>query len=223
MSILEMLKQAQGSDGLRSLAGQFGLDPEMTGTLTDMLTPTIAGGMQERAEAEGGLGQILQALQGEDAAAFAQNPIEAAAPQARAQGEDFLAQIFGTRAALPEIAEKAAAQTGAASDQVAQFLPALAAMIQGVMQQNAPDAEIAAARAGLEKTGDAAGAGLGDLLGMMQSGGGIGGLVSSFLSEAQPQSSQGGLSNLLAMLEHDGSAAKTPGNPINDILGKLMR
>ncbi|MEX0339022.1 MAG: DUF937 domain-containing protein, partial [Arenibacterium sp.] len=161
--------------------------------------------------------------QGETATEYARNPIEAAAPQARAQGENFLAQIFGSNDAAPRIAESVAAQTGADQNQVNALLPALAAMIQGVMQQNAPDKEIEAARAGIVKVGDQAGAGIGDLLNAVQFGGGIGGLVGSLLGGAQPQAQQGGLGGLLSMLESEGKAAQKPDNPLNAILGQFLR
>lgn len=233
MSLLDLLKQAQGPGGLEALASQLGMDPQTTQSLAEKLTPAISGGMQRRAQQEGGLGQILNQVQGNGAAEYSNNPARAAAPEARAQGEDFLAQIFGSQDAAPQIAAAAAAETGATAQQAQDLLPALAAMLKGAMQQQAPDTEIEAARAGLQATGDSAGSGIQDLLGALQGGGGaasggIGGLIGGLLGGGQSQqpalAQQGGLGGLLSMLESDGQAAQQQtGNPLNDLLGQFMR
>ena len=223
MSLLQMLQQAGGGNGLAQLASQLGLDEQTTQSLAERMAPAISGGMAQRAQAEGGMGALLGTLQGNNAAQFANNPAEAAAPAAQAQGQDFLAQIFGSQEAAPQIAQAAAADTGATPQQAESLLPALAAMLQGQMQQQAPDTEIEAAQASLAATGDGAGAGLGDLLGALggSSGGGIGGLVSGLMGGGSGNAQQGGLGSLLAMLDTDGQASSQGG--LGDMLGKLMR
>lgn len=228
MSLLDLLKQAQGPGGLEALARQLGMDSQTTQSLAEKLTPAISGGMQRRAQQEGGIGQILNQVQGNGAAEYTHNPARAAAPEARAEGEDFLAQIFGSRDAAPEIAAAAAAETGATAQQAQDLLPALAAMLKGAMQQAAPDAEIEAARAGLQATGDRAGSGIQDLLGALQgggSGGGIGGLIGGLLGGgAQAQAApQGGLGGLLAMLDADGQQSRQASGGLNELLGKFLR
>lgn len=224
MSLLQMLQQAGGGNGLAQLASQLGLDEQTTQSLAERMAPAISGGMAQRAQAEGGMGALLGTLQGNNAAQFANNPAEAAAPAAQAQGQDFLAQIFGSQEAAPQIAQAAAADTGATPQQAESLLPALAAMLQGQMQQQAPDTEIEAAQASLATTGDGAGAGLGDLLGALggsSGGGGIGGLVSGLMGGGSGSAQQGGLGSLLAMLDTDGQASSQGG--LGDMLGKLMR
>ncbi|MEL6794981.1 MAG: DUF937 domain-containing protein, partial [Pseudomonadota bacterium] len=165
MSLLNLLQQAQGGGGLAALGERFGLDAQTTEALAGQLAPAIAGGMKERASAEGGLGAVLGALKGEGQASYFDDAVEAAAPQAQEAGMDFLAQIMGGREAAPQLAQAAAERVGAPQDKVEQLLPSLAAMLQGGMQKQAPDAEISAAIGGpLGAVGDQAGAGIGDLL-----------------------------------------------------------
>ena len=113
MSLLNLLQQAQGGNGLAELGKAFGLDESTTRGLAEQLAPAISGGVKRRAASEGGLGAVLGQLRGEDRAQYFENPAQAAAPAARAQGEDFLAQIFGGREAAPEVARAAAERVGA--------------------------------------------------------------------------------------------------------------
>ena len=109
------------------------------------------------------------------------------------------------------------------------MLPALAAMLQGGMQKQAPDAEISAAMSGpMAAVGDAQGAGIGDLLSALggaqaQGGGGIGGLLGGAMKafggpRPEANASGGGLGPLLQMLDSDGD-----GSPLDDVLGMIMK
>ncbi len=238
MSLLDLLNQAQGGKGLAGLGEALGLDARTTEALAGQFAPAIAGGMKRRASAEGGLGAVLGALRGEDKAEFFDDPRAAAAPQARAAGHDFLGQILGADAA-PRLSAAAAERTGVPEDKISAFLPALAAMMQGGLQRQAPDAEIDAAMGGpVRAMGDAPGSGLGDLLSALggaqgSAGGasrdGLGGLLGSAMNafgggQAQaPQAasqpgSQAGLGQILRMLDADGD-----GSPFDDVLGAIMR
>ena len=248
MSLMDLLKQAQGGQGLGQLGQQLGLDPSMVEKLVGQMAPAISGGVKQRAQAEGGLGAILGQLQGEHSAQYFDQPQQAAAPQARAQGEDFLESIFGTREAAPQLAQAAAEKVGAPVDKAQELLPALAAMLQGGMQKQAPDNDIGAMMQGLQQSGaDKAGAGLGDLLGALGGGqggggglggllgalgggksgggGGLGGMLGGMLGGgkqpaggAQAGGMAGGLGGLLQMLDQDGD-----GSPMDDIVGMLMK
>ena len=230
MSLLNLLQQAQSGGGLGALGQALGMDERTTQSLAEQLAPAISGGVRRRAQAEGGLASVLGALRGEQAAGYFQNPAQAAAPQARQQGEDFLAQIFGQREAAPQIAREAASRAGASPEQAEQLMPALAAMLQGGMQRQAPDREIDMAMSGpLGQMGDRSGAGLSDLLGALgqqgaQGGGGIGGLLGGAMKALGGGGQQaqgagaGGLAPLLQMLDADGD-----GSPVDDILERFMK
>ncbi len=241
MSLMNLLKQAQGGQGLGQLGQQLGLDPSMVEKLVGQIAPAISGGVKQRAQAEGGLGAILGQLQGEHSAQYFDQPQQAAAPQARAQGEDFLESIFGTRDAAPRLAQAAAEKVGAPVDKAQELLPALAAMLQGGMQKQAPDNDIGAMMQGLQQTGaDKAGLGLGDLMGALgggqgggglggilgalgggkSDGGGLGGMLGGLMGggTGDQQTQAGGLGGLLQMLDQDGD-----GSPMDDIVGMLMK
>ena len=80
MSLMDLLKQAQGGQGLGQLGQQMDIDPSMMEQLAGQLAPAISGGVKRRAQAEGGLGAILGQLQGEQSAQYFDQPQQAVAP-----------------------------------------------------------------------------------------------------------------------------------------------
>lgn len=220
MSLLDLLAQAQNGRGLDELGRQFGLDERTTRSLAEQLAPTIASGAKQKAREDGGLGAVLGQLLGEREVAYYEEPAKAATPAARAQGEEFLKGLFGSAEAPREIANAAAERTGTPQDLVSQFLPALAAMLQGAMQKQAPDDQVRGAM-GAMGSNDRPGVGIEDLLGALtggsSGGSGIGDLIGGLLGggKSQPQAS-GGLDQLLQTLDADGD-----GSPFNDIVRKF--
>ncbi|MFK7942854.1 MAG: DUF937 domain-containing protein [Paracoccaceae bacterium] len=205
MSLLKMLQQAQGGQGLSGLARQFGLDDSQAGGLAEMLAPAIGSAAKKRAES-GGLEALLGQLQGEAQGTLFDDPSAAAAPEARAQGENFLEQLLGSRDATKELASEAASRAGVEQSKVEEFLPSLAAMLQGGMQKQTPDDGIAGMLSGL--TGGGA-----------SSGGGLMGMIGGLLGGSSGGSGGGlDLGSLANMLDADGD-----GSPLDDILEKVMR
>ena len=203
MSLLKLLQQAQGGQGLGELARQFGMDETQAGGLASMLAPAIGSAAKKRAES-GGLEGLLGQLQGEAQGNYFDDAAAAAQPEARAQGENFLEQILGSREAKQELAREAASRAGVEEQQVSDFMPALAAMLQGGMQKQMPDDTIQGM--------------LGGLGGGSSSGGGIMGMVSGLLGGGSRQSGGGPLDMLNNMLDADGD-----GSALDDILEKVMK
>ncbi len=206
MSILKMLQQAQGGQGLGQLASQFGLDENKASELTQMLAPAIGSAAKQRAE-QGGLDSLLGALKGQDQAAMFDDASAAVSTQGQSQGMDFLKQLLGGQSATDGLATEAAQRSGIDLSTVQQFLPALAAMAQGGLQKNLPDSSIDGMMGAQALT-------------QQQGGGGLMGMIGGLLGGGKSQA-QGGtpdLSMLTSLLDADGD-----GSAMDDILGKLMR
>lgn len=205
MSLLKMLQQAQGGQGLGELAKQFGMDEGQAGGLAEMLAPAIGSAAKKRAEG-GGIEALLGQLQGEAQGGLFDDAAAAAGPEARAQGENFLDNILGSSEARQQLGQAAAERSGVDSGTVEQFMPALAAMLQGGMQKQTPDDGIAGLLGGLGGGGASGG------------GGGIMGMVSGLLGGGG-SSGGGGLDigSIANMLDADGD-----GSPLDDILEKVM-
>lgn len=213
MSLLAMLREAQGGQGLGQLARQLGMEPSQAEALTDMIAPTIGRAAKRRAE-EGGIEAVIGQFMGERQASYFDEPARAAEPEGRAQGEQFLEQLLGSREASRDLAGEAGRRSGLDSSIVEQFLPAIAAMVQGGMQRQMPDNDLQGMLASaLGGSSGASRQGGGGLLGMVMGmfGGGRG-----QSSPAQGQSS--GLDPLMRMLDADGD-----GSVLDDVLERVMR
>lgn len=200
MSIMKLLQQAQGGQGLGQLAAQLGLDQGTADQLTQMLAPAIGSAAKQRVQ-QGGMESVLGAMRGEGQAQMFDDAAIAAGPDGQAQGMAFLEQIMGGRQEAEGLAQEAASRAGIDASTVSQFLPALAAMAQGGLQKQMPDSEID----GMMQGGGA-------------SGGGLMGMVSGLMGGQKGGDQSGGLAMLSKMLDADGD-----GSPLDDILGKFMR
>ncbi|MCZ4351600.1 DUF937 domain-containing protein [Roseovarius aestuarii] len=202
MSIMKLLQEAQGGQGLSELAGQLGLDQDTAQKLTQMLAPAIGSAAKQRAQS-GGLGEVLGAMRGTSQTEMFDNAAVAASDRGRSQGQAFLTSLLGGQAEADGLAQEAAQRAGVEPGIVQQFLPAIAAMAQGGLQKRMPDASIDAIT---PSAGAAQGAGglmglVGGLLGGSKSGGG--GLDLGMLND---------------LLDADGD-----GSALDDVLGKFMR
>lgn len=194
MSILRLLQQAQGGQGIDQLAEQLGIDRDQANQLTGMLAPAIGSAANRRVQS-GGMADLLGALRGEAQARNFDNATLAASEEGREQGLDFLSALLGGRDQADELASEAATRAGVDSGTVQQFLPALAAMVQGGLQRQVPDSSI-------------------DAMETEDQGGGLMGLVGGLLGGG----GGGGANALSRMLDADGD-----GSALDDILGRFIR
>ncbi len=205
MSLLRLLEEAQGGQAIGQLAERFGMERGQADGLARMLAPAIGSAARRRAE-RGGLESVVGQLMGEREAGYFDDPRRAADDEGRAQGERFLEQLLGSREASRDLAAEAGRRAGVAESAAAEFLPALAAMLQGGMQRRMPDTTLQ----GLLGAGATA---------RGQGGGGLMGLVMGMLGGGRrPGQADGGLSPLLAVLDADGD-----GSVLDDVLDRLMR
>lgn len=161
MSLLDILG---GSDGLGRLARQLEMDEGRARDLAGTLTPALSHAARRRAE-EGQIGDLLNQARGSAETRYYDEPETAATPEARGQGEEFLARIFGSREATHQFAREAAGRTGGSQTEIETLLPALAAMLKGGMQKKTPDSSIDGLMSALDGQGPSGGAG-GGLMGM---------------------------------------------------------
>ncbi len=205
MSLLKMLQEAQGGQAINQLAERFGMDRGQADGLAQMLAPAIGSAARRRAE-RGGLESVVGQLMGEREAGFFDDPRRAADEDGRAQGEQFLEQLLGSRQASHDLAAEAGRRAGVDEGLAGQFLPALAAMLQGGMQRQMPDTT-------LQGMLGAATGGRGGAAGLM-------GMVMGLLGGAGGRGAgqQQGLSPLVAMLDADGD-----GSVLDDVLERFIR
>ena len=202
MSLLKMLEQAGGGNGLAQLSRQLGLDDDTASELTAMLAPVIVSAAKKRAKSRG-LPGLLNHLKGEGMSGLYEHPDRAASMEARAQGRRFLETLLGSRDATETLAREAAQRSGADQALIQEFLPALAAILQGGMQKRTPDTSIH------------------DML--IQLNGGVtnqgGGFMAMLQGHLSTQNKDGpDLTALMKMLDADGD-----GSVLDDVLDRVMK
>lgn len=195
MSLMKLLEQAGGGQGLAQLASQFGLDENKAGELSQLLAPAIGSAAKQQATT-GGLGELLGALKGEGQGALFDDAAQAASPEGQAQGMAFLENLMGGSESAQRLAAKAAEQSGIDMDTVMQFMPAVAGMLQGGLQKQLPDSDVESL--------------------MPDTGGGIGGMISGLMGGGSGSGPD--LSMLTNLLDADGD-----GSIIDDIMGKFLK
>ena len=141
MSLFSLLQQAQGGRGISHLAARFDLNTCQADTLVATLAPAIGSAAKRRSQ-HGGLSHVLDALKGEGQSGYFDDARAAASVDGQEQGLDFLERLFGGRIKAKGFAHEAAKRIDIEEGIVQQFMPTLAAMIQGGLQRHMPDALI---------------------------------------------------------------------------------
>ncbi|MEM7176547.1 MAG: DUF937 domain-containing protein [Pseudomonadota bacterium] len=209
MSLLTMLQQAQGGQGLVQLARQFGVDEAQVNGLAQMLAPTIATGARRRAEQPDGMEAMLTQMRGETQARYLDDAGAAATPEAQIEGEQFLEQIFGSREATRQVSQAAAERSGVEPGIMDHLMPAIAAMMQGGMQRQMPDSSLDSMLSGLSAGASPAGG--------TSDGGGIMGMIGGLLGGGAASAGGIDFGQIAQMLDADGD-----GSPLDDILEQVM-
>ena len=203
MNMLDLLKSAQGGNGIENLARQFGLGREQTESVLRGVLPAVSAGFKQRTQSQDGLAGILRSIQGTDHEDVFGDSTALQRDDVRSRGNDILGQIFGSKDVSRALATKTEQSSGVGSDLVKKMLPVVVSMVMGGMQKRASaDTNVNGAVGGL----------LNGLLG----GGG----------SARPSSGGGGLDQILGQIlgQQPSQSAPQPrsGGGLGGILGGLL-
>ena len=202
MNMFDILREAQGGNGIDNLARQFGLGRQETEQVLRHVLPAMSAGFKQRTRSESGLDSLLRRIQGTDYEEVYEDPAALQREATREKGNQVLAEVFGSKDVSRAVAQKAEFASGIGGTVIKAMLPMIASMVLGGMQK---------------KTSSDSGMGgiLGSLIQGMAGGG--------------RRSSGGGLDDLLGAVL-GGGAARQPqpqprsrgGGGIGDILGGLL-
>lgn len=212
MSVLDDLLNPQNSLAVRQIAQQAGVNDADARRALQQLSPALSRGIQRNIGAEGGLENLLRALQTGNHGRYLDDPSQIGA--AVDDGNGILGHIFGSKDVSRGVANQVSQQTGIGADLIKKMLPLVASVVMGMLAKNM-------AGGGMGGQSQTSGGGLGDILssviggGRPQSGGGgLGDILGSVLG-GQAQTGGGGLGGLLtSMLDSAGD-----GSAFDDILG----
>jgi hypothetical protein len=135
-ALVEQLMQAGGGQVAAMLGGRFGLSPSQTQAALQALGPMLAGGLKQKAQAQGGLEGLLGSVLNQGHAQF-DSAERLAQPGMTAAGNEVLGQIFGSKDVSRQVAAQASAQTGIGADLLKQMLPVVASLVAGQMASKA--------------------------------------------------------------------------------------
>ena len=175
MEILKDIMNAQGGAAVQQIGSQFGLGDQQAASALSALVPALAGGLQRKAQGDGGLGSLASAFAGGSPQRYIDNPQALQDPAAVADGNNILGHVLGSKDASRDVAAQAAAQTGIGADIMKRMLPLAATLLMGALSR----------RAG------------GSLIGGLAGGSGMSGMLGSLLDGKRDDSTGGGLTGAL--------------------------
>lgn len=217
MNMFDILREAQGGNGIDNLARQFGLGKQETEQVLQQVLPAMSAGFKQRTQSADGLESMLRRIQGTDYEDVYEDPSALQSEATRARGNDVLAEVFGSKDVSREVAQKAEFASGIGSTVIKAMLPMIASMVLGGMQRKTSRdtgmggilGTLIQGMAGGGASRGGGGGGLDDLLGAVlgsrqqqpqprQGGGGLGGILGSILGgKSQQHSGGGGLGGIL--------------------------
>jgi hypothetical protein len=143
-NLFDVMRSAQGSAAINTMARQFGLNHEQAQRAMDALLPAFAMAFQHNAANPNAFAGLLAMMGSGQYAKYFDNPTQAFTAQALQQGNELLAQVFGNRAFSRLIAEESAAVAGIAPEIMKQIMAPAAAMLMGGLSQTAASQGLAA-------------------------------------------------------------------------------
>ena len=167
MDLMDLLKASGGGDSVGQLASAVGLGSSDTSKLVESLAPALMRGLQKNAADDDGIAGLRRALETGGHDRYIDNPELMQAAETRADGNNILGHIFGSKDVSRNVAAAAAQDTGIDAGLIKKALPLLASLAMGAMSKKSS--------AGRD-LGSADGGGLGplgDLLGKVSGKGGL--------------------------------------------------
>jgi hypothetical protein len=223
-TLFDMIRNAQGGNGMDQLAQQFGLQQNQVQSALESLLPAFSMGLEKQAQNPASMFDMFgKAAQGGYANMFEQG---ASQQETTSAGNDILGSLFGSKDMSRAVAQQAEAASGISSTILKAMLPVIASMVMGGVMKNMFNGQGGmlggllssmfgggnAQQAGLNPAGGQGG--LGDLLGQM-----MGGAQQNPTSGGMP----GGLGDLLGQMMGGGQAQSAPqANPM-DMFGDMFK
>lgn len=246
MNMFDILREAQGGNGIDNLARQFGLGRDDTEKVLQQVLPAMSAGFKQRTQNPQGLESLLRKIQGTDYEDIYEDPSALQQNATTDRGNQVLAEVFGSKDVSRAVAQKAEFASGIGGTVIKAMLPMIASMILGGMQKKTSNDTgmggiLGSLIQGMAGGGGrrSGGGGLDDLLGAVlgggaqpqqRGGGGLGGILGGLLGGGRQQQQQprsgGGLGGILGgMLGGNRQTRQQPqaqSGGLDDLLGGIL-
>ena len=135
MDLMDLLKTTGGGDSIGALAKSVGLGSSDTSKLVESLAPALMRGVQKNTADDDGLASLRRALESGGHDRYIDNPELMASEDTRADGNNILGHIFGSKDVSRNVAAAASKETGIDSGLIKKALPLLASLAMGAMSK----------------------------------------------------------------------------------------
>lgn len=163
MDLKDLLGAAGATDSIGKLAGEIGIGNSQADDLIGALSPALMRSLQQQTRTSDGLGSLSTALASGNHQKYVDEPDLMSSAESRADGNNILGHLFGSKDVSRNVAAQAAQDTGIDADLIKKALPLIAGLAMGALSKKA-DAPA--------QSSD----GVADLLGGLLGGGGDDGL-----------------------------------------------
>lgn len=136
MDLLDLLKKSGGAASLGGLASGLGLDDAKTKDLVGALAPALMRGVQKQTQGDKGINALKKALASGNHQRYLDNPELITSEDTRADGNNILGHLFGSKDVSRKVAAKAAERTGIDVGLIKKALPMLAGLTMGALSKS---------------------------------------------------------------------------------------
>jgi hypothetical protein len=196
---IKIIPREQHMD-ISAIGRQFGLSEEQTRQAMEALAPVVGAGVRRNAQTPEGLQDMMRTIftGGHDSALG--DPDSVQFDRAKPAGDEILKQIFGSKDVSRGVAQQLSATSGIGGAILKKLLPIVATLVLGKLAKGFGG--------GAQAQVPQSGGGLGDILKDIFGGGG-----SSPMPQQRP----------MPMPESQGPMGGGSGNPLEDILGEILK
>ena len=131
LPLFDLMMQAQNGKALEAFSTQFGLAQEQMAKAMAALTPAFSTGLKRSAANPYDFSAMMTSLMSGNYTKYFEDVSAAFSPQGIADGQQFMAQIFGSGDVQKAVAEQAAKVTGVGQDMLRAMMPAMASAMAG--------------------------------------------------------------------------------------------
>lgn len=168
MDLMDLLKATGGGDSIGQLAKAVGLGSSDTSKLVASVAPALMRGLQKSTTSDDGVAGLRRALESGGHDRYIDDPSLMRAAETRADGNNILGHIFGSKDVSRNVAAAAAKDSGLDAGLIKKALPLLASLAMGAMNKKSSAGRDLSSSAGSGGLGP-----LGDLLGKVSGKGGL--------------------------------------------------
>ncbi len=144
LPLFDMMMQAQNGAAMDAISKQFNLAQEQATQAMAALMPAFSAGLKRSSSNPYDFMGLMQAVSSGNYAKYFEDMSKAFTPQGISDGNDILAQLFGSKDVSRAVAAQAAQMTGIGQEIYKQMLPIMAGTLMGGLfkqsmgQMNAP-------------------------------------------------------------------------------------